>query len=119
MPPPPVPSGRAADLPNNVVMQMRKPWPKRDNGQPRIGGPNVFTPGQLHHTVDIPDFFAESPKQAGYQAAHNMYDEMRNYFVQRAYATNNVELVVVKVTMKWMKPGNKNPSIVSVSGLNH
>jgi hypothetical protein len=38
--------------------------------------------GQLHHTVNIPDFFAESPKQAGYQAAHKMYDEVQNYFAQ-------------------------------------
>jgi len=39
----------------------------------------------------------------GYQEAHQMYNEMRNFFAHQAYATSNVELVNLKATMMWMK----------------
>jgi len=65
----------------------------------------------------MPDFISNQVTEPGYQKAHERYNEVRNYFAHRAYAINNVELVVVKVTMMWMKPGNKNPSIVAVRNL--
>jgi hypothetical protein len=113
MPPPPVPKDAegAASLPMRFAMQT---WPKQ--GKWPISGLNIFMPGQLNHTLHIPNFFAQSPEKFGYQAAHSMYNKMCNYFTKQAYATNNMELVVVKVMMKWLKPGNKHPSIVLVSG---
>jgi hypothetical protein len=107
MPPPPIPSGQL------TTMVSKKPWPTWNNGQ-HIGGPKVFTPGQNANTMDIPDFFDKQPQQPGYQEAHAMYDKMRTHFAQQAHRSNH-ELVVVKVTMKSLKPGNKNLSIVSVS----
>ena len=80
-----------------------------------ISGSNIITPGQLHCTLDIPDFFTNDLKFCGYQDAHRMYDLMQNYFAQQAYATHNSELIVVKMTMKSLKPGNQLPSIVSIS----
>ena len=108
MPPPPVPSQNVAE---SIAKQ--SPWPGGTQ-PPQIGGPKVFTPGQQIHTMDIPDFLARGSVRPGYQEAHELYDEMRTYFARRAFTSNNFELVVVKVMMMWMKPGNKNPSIVSV-----
>jgi hypothetical protein len=112
--PPPIPSKSLGN--NSAVLQMAQSWPRREKAQhpPINSGPIIFTPGQLHQPLEIPGFSANGSKVNGYQDAHLMYDSMRNYFAQRAYATHNVELVVVKVTMKSLKPGNKHPSIVSV-----
>jgi hypothetical protein len=54
------------------------------------------------------------PLQPGYQEAHTRYDEMRRFFAQKAFTAHNGEVVVIKVTMMSLKPGNKNPSIISV-----
>ena len=54
----------------------------------------------------------------GYQEAHKLYDEMRHFFAQKASAVHNNEVVVIKVTMMTLKPGNKNPVMVSVRYLN-
>jgi hypothetical protein len=66
--------------------------------------------------INVPDFFGNMKKlKPGYQEAHRRYDEMRHYFASQVYATSNGQTVNLKVTMMWMKPGNKNPSVVSVS----
>ena len=81
-------------------------------------GPRVSTPGQFTNIVNIPDFFSirsENNVKPGYQEAHQMYDNMHDFFARQAFATNNMELVNLKATMMWLKPGNKNPSVVSVS----
>jgi hypothetical protein len=52
------------------------------------------------------------PVQTGYQEAHGIYDEMRQFFAQKAMS--NGEVVVIKVTMMLLKPGSKNPSVVLV-----
>jgi hypothetical protein len=101
MPPPPIP--------NSASLQLA--WPKRGLQSP---GPMVSIPGQLMNKLNVPDFFKHAPAFPGYQEAHKMYSDMRDHFAQRAYTTRNFELVIVKVTMMSMKPGNKNPSIVSV-----
>jgi hypothetical protein len=121
LPPPPVSADQIGYL-------GRAPWPGSGNtiskGKGRLisgsssGGPRVSTPGQFANMINIPDFFHNlHTLKPGYQEAHQMYDDMRNFFARQAYATNNVELVNLKATMMWMKPGNKNPSVVSVSAI--
>jgi len=112
--PPPLPSATQ----NKVVPSapaMLPQWPRRDNTH-HGSGLKVFTPGQAHasQTANIPDFLATYPLKPGYQEAHKKYHEMRNFFAHRAYSSGNMELVIVKVVMKCLKPGYKNPSIVSV-----
>jgi len=116
MPPPPIPANHAE--PSSALIS-RSAWPAKQTrmGRQQLEGPKIHTPGSLVHNLDVPDFFAGKPLRPGYQEAHNMYNDMRNHFAQRAYSSNNFELVVVKVTMMSLKPGNKNPSIVSVSML--
>jgi hypothetical protein len=66
--------------------------------------------------IDVPKFFSNPYNlKPGYQEAHKRYDEMRDYFARQAYATSNGQTVNLKVTMMWIKPGNKNPSVVLVS----
>jgi hypothetical protein len=50
----------------------------------------------------------------GYQESHAMYDEMRTYFANQAYKTQNWELVVVKVLLMVLKPGRVKAAIVEV-----
>jgi hypothetical protein len=49
-----------------------------------------------------------------YQEAHKMYDEMHQFFARKASSTHQNEVVVIKVTMMLLKPGYKNPQMVSV-----
>ena len=50
----------------------------------------------------------------GYQEAHELYNDMRHFFAQRAMATGNTEVVTVKMMMMTLRPGLKNPQVVSV-----
>jgi hypothetical protein len=50
----------------------------------------------------------------GYQEAHKLYDEMCQFFAQKASSMHENEVVVIKVTMMLLKLGYKNPQIVSV-----
>jgi hypothetical protein len=50
----------------------------------------------------------------GYQEAHNRYDKMRKHFAQKAMSAHQGEVVVIKVMMMCLKPGCKNPQVVSV-----
>ena len=54
------------------------------------------------------------PFRAGYQDAHTRYNEMRMFFAQKTMTVHNGEVVVIKVTMMSLKPGNKNAVVVSV-----
>ena len=58
------------------------------------------------------------PVQPGYQEAHKIYDEMRQFFAQRAMSAHGGEVVIIKVTMMSLKPGNRNPLVVSVHETN-
>ena len=59
---------------------------------------------------------ASAPTNPGYQEAHRYYNEMREYFAKKAYASSaNVELVVVKVTFATLAPTKKSPLRISVS----
>ena len=52
--------------------------------------------------------------QPSYQEAHKIYDEMWQFFAQKAMLMHNGKVVAIKVTMMLLKPGNRNPSIVLV-----
>jgi hypothetical protein len=54
------------------------------------------------------------PSQPGYREAYTRYDEMQRFFAQKAFTVHNGKVVVIKITMMSLKPGNKNPSIISV-----
>jgi len=64
----------------------------------------------------VPKFVSDPsvPVKPGYQEAHKIYDEMRQFFAQKAMSVHQGEVVVIKTTMMSLKPGNKNPSVVSV-----
>ena len=68
------------------------------------------------HPIIVPKIVSElsMPVQPGYQEAYKMYDEMQQFFAQKAMSVHGGEVIVIKVTMMSLKPGNKNPSVVSV-----
>jgi hypothetical protein len=84
-----------------------KVWEPRDLDQ------GSFRPLVLPKFVTNPKL----PLKHGYQEAHKLYDEMRLFFAQKASVAHNNEVVVIKVTLMTLKPGNKNPAIVSVRDL--
>ena len=111
MPPPSAPgpsSQRHRDTRGSIIS--RDTWPKSLNERSRGQGVSILCP------IVVPKFVANPsmPVQPGYQKAHGMYDEMRQFFAQKANSVHNGEVVIIKVTMMSMKPGNKNPSVVSV-----
>jgi hypothetical protein len=53
-------------------------------------------------------------EETGYQKAHLLYDEMRQFFARKAMVEHQSEVVIIKVTMMSMKPGYRNPQVVSV-----
>jgi len=56
------------------------------------------------------------PINPGYQSAHQFYNEMREMFATRAYASSaNLELVVVKVSLATLVSNKKSPVCISVS----
>jgi hypothetical protein len=100
LPPPAIPGSSAA---------ARQPWPKRS-----LTGPRVFCPGDnLVKAPDIPEFLKNLPANPGHPDAHSSYDKMRDWFARRAFAPH-VELILVKVSMMYMKIGNKKPVTVGV-----
>ena len=77
-------------------------------------GPS-YVRGVVTRPFVVPKFVSELQMVktgSGYQDAHAIYDDMRQFFAQRAMS--NGEVVVIKVTMMLLKPGNRNPSVVSV-----
>jgi murein L,D-transpeptidase YcbB/YkuD len=69
------------------------------------------------HPIVVPKFISELDSESvlpGYQEAHRMYDEMRQFFAKKAMSVHSGEVVVIKVTMMSLKPGYKSPSVVSV-----
>jgi hypothetical protein len=61
--------------------------------------------------------FVSNPKTVevtGYQEAHHLYDEMRQFFARKATAEHQSEVVIIKFTMMSWKPGYRNPHVVSV-----
>ena len=61
-----------------------------------------------------------APTDPGYQEAHQYYNEMREHFAKKAYASSaNVELVIVKVTFATLAPTKKSPLHILVSSILH
>jgi hypothetical protein len=50
----------------------------------------------------------------GYQEAHLLYNEMRQFYATLAYSSSNTELVVVRARMATMLEGKRSPTPVSV-----
>ena len=116
MPPPPVPTLTAL-----LKTAGKKPWPQRGAG----AGSSKQISTTCHNQsgsvsirpIVVPKFVSDPtlPVKPGYQEAHKKYDEMRQFFAQKATSVHGGEVVVIKVTMMSWRPGTKNPSIVSVS----
>src|SRR5882762_4578507 len=70
----------------------------------------------LIRPIVVPKFVSNPtlPVKPGYREAHKLYDDMRQFFAQKAMSVHASEVVVIKVTLMSWKPGNRNPSIVSV-----
>ena len=97
----------------------RDTWPKASGSStcPNFHGPSQ---GVSICPIIVLKFVSDPsmPVQPGYQEAHKIYDEMRQFFVQKAMPVHNGKIVVIKVTMMPLKLGNKNPSIISVHETN-
>lgn len=103
----------------------QKPWPKRVASSSTKQTQSHGTSSTVYHNqsgsvmirpIVVPKFVSEPtlPVQPGYQEAHRIYDEMRQFFAMKAMSVHGGKVVVIKVTMMSWKPGNRNPSIVSV-----
>jgi hypothetical protein len=72
--------------------------------------------GLTHSAASTLVSLTPAPTNPGYQEAHQYYNEMREHFAKKAYASSaNVELVVVKVTFATLSPTKKSPLRISVS----
>jgi hypothetical protein len=100
------------------------PWPRSSSTSKHAFASNVPAAqdmGQgIFRPLVLPKFVTNPklPLKNGYQDAHKLYDEMRYFFAQKASSVHNNEVVVIKVTMMTLKPGNRNPMMVSVCPLN-
>ena len=119
MAPPPAPNPpRHHDTHKSIIS--RDTWPKA-SGSKRTSTRTSFHGQSVSiRPIIVPKFVSDPspPVQPGYQEAHKIYDEMRQFFAQKAMAVHNGEVVVIKVTMMSLKPGNRNPSVVSVRETN-
>jgi hypothetical protein len=115
MPPPPAPTLTAL-----LKTAGKKPWPQRGAGSSKQISTTYHSQSASGSVsirpIIVPKFVSDTtlPVKPGYQEAHKKYDEMCQFFAQKAMSVHGGEVVVIKVTMMSWKPGNKNPSIVSV-----
>jgi hypothetical protein len=114
MQPPPAPTSTTSLHKNRGKLA----WPNRGTGSSKkISTIYHNQSGSvLIRPIVVPKFVSDPklPVQPGYQEAHKLYDEMRQFFAQKAMSVHAGEVVVIKVTMMSWKPGHRNPSIVSV-----
>jgi len=74
--------------------------------------------GLTHSATSTLISLAPAPTNPGYQEAHRYYNEMREHFAKKAYASSaNVELVIVKVTFATLAPTKKSPLRISVGSI--
>jgi hypothetical protein len=105
MPPPPVPS--LNEFGNGYALGC--PWPGASSG------PVISTPAFHFGAPPMPDFLVSTQSQSfGYQEAHRRFDVMRTYWQQRAYASGDMQQVVVRSTMVRQEPGKRKEIMVSV-----
>ena len=67
----------------------------------KYGCSNCYGQGVSIHPIVVPKIVAEPsmPVQPGYQEVHKIYDEMGQFFTQKAMSVHGSEIVVVKVTI--------------------
>ncbi|KAH7904041.1 hypothetical protein BJ138DRAFT_1019694 [Hygrophoropsis aurantiaca] len=82
---------------------------------PTNSGPNITIYGQTNFSqpAELSNFLAHPPVSPGYQEAHKSYQDMCNYLARQAYASNGVEVIVVKAYLMVRAPGKKAASLVS------
>lgn len=92
------------------------PWPKCNDGSQSENHVNQIMHQGGFWPIVVLKFVSNREIQPdyGYQEAHKMYDEMCQSFARMALSTHQNEVVVIKVTMMSLKPGYKNPQMVSV-----
>ena len=110
-----VPSVHSAAISQSTHQSL--PWPKHTQAGGSQSGnqnQNLFRGG--FRPIVLPKIVSNREIQAdyGYQEAHKIYDDMRQFFARKASSTHGNEVVVLKVTMMSLKPGYKNPQIVLV-----
>jgi hypothetical protein len=116
MPPPPAPSTSSKFLKQKLIIN-RDTWPKCTSGLKISTHPGAYGQTMLAHSIVVPKFIAELDSRSvlpGYQEAHQVYDEMRQFFAKKAMSVHSGEVVVIKVMMMSLKPGYRFPSVVSV-----
>ena len=92
------------------------PWPKRHTAEISPTSQLQETSGGSLRPIVLPKFVSnpEMLGETGYQKAHQLYDEMRQFFARKAMAEHQNEVVIIKVTMMLLKPGYRNPQVVSL-----
>jgi hypothetical protein len=116
MPPPPAPSTSSKFLKQKSIIN-RDTWPKHTSGLEISTHPGAYGQTMLAHPIVVPKFIAELDSRSvlpGYQEAHQVYDEMQQFFAKKAMLVHSGEVVVIKVTMMSLKPGYRLPSVVYV-----
>ena len=105
MSPPPVPSPN--EFGNGYALG--RPWPGASSG------PVVSTPPFHFGLPSMPDFLVLTQSQSfGYQEAHRRFNAMCTYWQQHAFATGDMQQVVVRATMVQQESGRRKEVMVSV-----
>jgi len=98
------------------LTQQSLPWPKHNDGLQSENQVNQIMLQGGFWPIVVPKFVSnhEIWPDYSYQEAHKMYDEMCQSFAWKVSLMHQNEVVVIKVIMMLLKPGYKNPQIVSV-----
>lgn len=97
--------------------QSQVQYPQQQVGYPQ-SGPLIMMPGgqSSRNAEPIPPFFSsQSQCVPGYQESHKMYFQMASQLKSSAYASGNSELVTVKASLVYVRPGKTSPNMVDVS----
>ena len=91
-------------------------WPKVSGSKHTSTHPNFLGQNVSMCPMIVPKFVSDPgvPVKPGYQEAHKIYDEMQQFFTQKAMSVHQGKVVVIKTTMMSLKPGHKNPSVILV-----
>lgn len=81
-------------------------------------GPNVLTPNRHASgssiAIRFPPQLNDVALRPGYQEAHQLYVQMRDYYRDKAYATGDAEVVVIKARMMTLISTRITPVAVAV-----
>jgi hypothetical protein len=79
---------------------------------------NLISQMNSHSTLAFPALKSKVLVNPGYQEAHQLYNEMRTFFTNKAYSNvANAEVIVVKVWMMMRVPNRKTAPPVSVHSI--